>query len=59
MITTINCSMLESTFNYDGNGMNTGVSKSTWLEPTIKNFTKETIIFRREARNLLWRGYNE
>ena len=33
--------MLDSPSNSDGNGMNTGVSKSTRLEPTIKQLMKK------------------
>ena len=37
MITEINCSVLESPSTSDDDGMNTGVSKSTSLEPTINH----------------------
>ena len=41
MINVITCSMLDSPSTSDDNDMNTGVSKSTSLEPTIKKWTKE------------------
>ena len=50
--------MLESPSTYENDEMGNGVSKSTVLEPTIKNLTKETRLCHREARNLARRGKN-
>ena len=48
--------MLDYPSSYDDDDMENGVSKSTRLEPTIKNIIKETRLFRRTARNLVRRG---
>ena len=40
MITAISCSMFESPSTSDYDEMNKGVSKSTYLEPTIKNINE-------------------
>ena len=58
MVTDITCSMLESPSTYDYNEINTGVYKSTRLEPTIKHLMKETRLFCRAARNLVSMGHN-
>ena len=58
MITLITCSMLDPPSKYEHDEMNIGVSKSTCLEPTRKQFMKETSIFCRESHNLLRRVYN-
>ena len=52
----ITCSMLKSPSNSDDDEIENDDSKSTALEPTIRHLTKETIIFRREARNLVSRA---
>ena len=43
MRSKINCSMLESTSNSDGEKINTGVYKPTRLEPTIKIINERKI----------------
>ena len=58
MINAINCSMLEPPLTSYNNDMDTCVSKSTALEPTIKYLMKETSLFRREERNFVRRGVN-
>ena len=57
MISAITCSMLEYPSNSNHDDMNTGVSKSTLLGSTIKHVTKEKIICRRAARNLVSREH--
>ena len=48
--------MLDCTSNSDDDKMNTGASKSTCLEPTIKHLIKETRICRRAVCNLVRRA---
>ena len=55
IITGINCSFLDSPSNSDDDKMNTGISKSTRLEPKTKQLVKETRLFCRAARNLVRR----
>ena len=58
IITTIPYSMLEypSTYYYDD--MNTCASKSTGLEPTLKQIMKETRLGSMSARDLIRRRHN-
>ena len=55
MINTITCLVLESPYTSDKDDMDNGVYKSTVLEPTIKHLSKEPIICRKAARNLVIR----
>ena len=48
--------MLESTSTFDYDKIDNGVSKSTVLEPTMKNLTKETNLCYRTVHNLASRG---
>ena len=57
MITAITCSMLESPYISDDDEINTGVSKSTCLESTIKHLIKEARLSCRVSRNLLRRRH--
>ena len=56
MINIITCSMLDPPSNSDHNYMDNGVSKSTFLEFTIKHLMEETSLWPRAARNLASRG---
>ena len=56
MVTEITCSMLDSPSISDDDYMNTGDSKSTSLEPTIKHLTKVTRLFRRAAKQFCREG---
>ena len=58
IITAITCSMLESPSTYDNDEMKKVVSKSNFLEPTIKHWRKETIFWHRVESNLVRRGQN-
>ena len=58
VIHAITCSMLESPSTSDYGEMDNGVSKSNFLEPTIKHFIKETSLCHGEARNVVRRGQN-
>ena len=53
MITAIICLIFESLSTSYGYEMNTGVSRSTPFEPTIKHLMKKKILGRRSARNLV------
>ena len=59
MRNTITCSMLESTSTFDYDKIDNGVSKSTVLEPTMKNLTKETNLGCVAAQILVSRGQNK
>ena len=50
--------MLESPYTSDDDEMNTGVSKSTCFEPTIKNLMNETVLCHKAERNLVSRRHN-
>ena len=58
IITEINCSILESTSTSDDDETNKGISKPTWLEPTIKKLMKKTSLWYRAARNFLSMRHN-
>ena len=58
MINSMNCSMLASTSTSDDDEVNTGISKSTRLEYSIKYLMKGTRIGHRSSRNLVRRGHN-
>ena len=47
--------MLESPYNSDDDDMDSVVSESIFLEPTIKHLIKEPRICRRTAQNLVRR----
>ena len=58
MINEITCSILEYTHTTYYDEMYNSVSKSTVLEPTIKQLMKETIFCPRAEHNLIRRGKN-
>ena len=58
IITTINCSIFETSTTSNDDEINTSASKPTHFEITIKQLRKETRLGRRSELNLVGRGHN-